>query len=263
MVVLPAPDGPTRATSWPGSAMKLTSNRTWWETVVSRTATDSSEARETSSARRVAEVDVVELDPGRPGGNGSGVGLVGDHRGQVEHLEDPVEGDQRGHHVDLHVGQRGERAVEAGEVGGQRHHRADLEGAVHHLDAAPAVDHGGGQRGGQGQGGDEEAGVHGLGDPDVPDPAGLGLEGLPLLAGPAEQLDQQGPRHVEPLVHGVVHLGVEAVRLAGDWLQPAAHPLGRKHEDRQDDEADQGDLPRQEEHHDEHQGHADQVGDHR
>ena len=50
MVVLPAPDGPTRATSWPGSAVKLTSKSTWEETVGSRTATDSSEARDTSSA---------------------------------------------------------------------------------------------------------------------------------------------------------------------------------------------------------------------
>ena len=50
MVVFPAPEGPTRATSWPGSAVKLTSKSTCWGTVVSRTATDSSEASETSSA---------------------------------------------------------------------------------------------------------------------------------------------------------------------------------------------------------------------
>ena len=50
MVVLPAPDGPTSATSWPGSAVKVTSNSTWLDTVGSRTATDSSEASETSSA---------------------------------------------------------------------------------------------------------------------------------------------------------------------------------------------------------------------
>src|SRR5664280_361478 len=50
MVVLPAPDGPTRATNWPGSAAKVTSNSTCWETVVSSTANDSSEANETYSA---------------------------------------------------------------------------------------------------------------------------------------------------------------------------------------------------------------------
>ena len=72
---------------------------------------------------RVAEVDVVELDAGRTGRDRSGVLLLGDHRGQVEDLEDPVEGDQGGHHVDLDVGQGGEGAVEPGQVGGQRHHR--------------------------------------------------------------------------------------------------------------------------------------------
>ncbi len=50
MVVLPAPEGPTRATSCPGSAVKVTSNSTCWDSVVSSTATDSSEASETSSA---------------------------------------------------------------------------------------------------------------------------------------------------------------------------------------------------------------------
>ena len=92
----------------------------------SSTATDSSDASDTSSARRVAEVDVVELDRRRRrGGSVDRVRLVGDHRRQVEHLEDPVERHQRGHHVDLHVGQRGERAVEPAEVGGQRDERAD------------------------------------------------------------------------------------------------------------------------------------------
>ncbi len=203
---------------------------------------------------------MVELDAGRPGRDRAGVGLVLDHGRQVEDLEDPVEGDQGRHDVDLDVGQGGERAVEAGEVGGQGHHRPHLQGAVDHLDATPAVDHRGGQRRGEGQGGDEEPGVHGLGDADVPDPAGLLLELVPLLRRASEQLDQQGARDVEPLGHGVVHLGVEAVGLAGDDRQPASHPLGREHEHREDDEADQGDLPRQDEHHDEDQGHADQVG---
>jgi hypothetical protein len=53
MVVLPAPEGPTRATRDPGSTVKLTSSRTWWGLagVTSGTATDSREARETSSGR--------------------------------------------------------------------------------------------------------------------------------------------------------------------------------------------------------------------
>ena len=50
MVVFPAPDGPTSATSCPGSALNDTSKSTGWETVRSSTATDSNEASDTSSA---------------------------------------------------------------------------------------------------------------------------------------------------------------------------------------------------------------------
>ena len=180
---------------------------------------------------RVAEVDVVELDPGRPGRYRTGVGLVLDHGRQVEDLEDPVERDQGGHDVDLNVGQRGEWTVEAGQVGGQGHHRPQLQRAVDHLDAAPSVDHGGGQGRRQREGGDEEPGVHGLGDADVPHPPGLLLELVPLLVGATEQLDQQGPGDVEPLGHGVVHLGVEPVGLPGDRstaVAPPAWPAGRR-----------------------------------
>ena len=51
MVVLPAPDGPTRATIWPGSAVKVISWSTSPVSTVSVRATDSSEASEMSSAR--------------------------------------------------------------------------------------------------------------------------------------------------------------------------------------------------------------------
>ena len=50
MVVFPAPDGPTRATMWPGSTVKETSWRTSLRWPASSTATDSSEASETSPA---------------------------------------------------------------------------------------------------------------------------------------------------------------------------------------------------------------------
>ncbi len=50
MVVLPAPDGPTRATSCPGSARNEMPCSTVADGVWSSTATDSSEASETCSA---------------------------------------------------------------------------------------------------------------------------------------------------------------------------------------------------------------------
>ena len=126
-MVLPAPEGPTRATSWPGSAVKVTSKRTCWEAVVSSTATDSSEASETSSAAGYRKSTWSNSMRAGPAGTGRASGFVLDHGREIEDLEDPVEGDQGGHHVDLHVGQRGEGAVEAGQVGGQGHHRPQLQ----------------------------------------------------------------------------------------------------------------------------------------
>jgi hypothetical protein len=61
----------------------------------------------------VAEGDVVELQRRRGvRRERPGVGRVRDRGGQVEHLEDALEADHGGHHVDVHVGQPGERAVE-------------------------------------------------------------------------------------------------------------------------------------------------------
>ena len=50
-MVLPAPEGPTSATIWPGSATKLMSVSTWPLSRDSLRATTSSEASEISSAR--------------------------------------------------------------------------------------------------------------------------------------------------------------------------------------------------------------------
>ena len=108
---------------------------------------------------RIPERDVVELDPQRGGGPGPvslaapgqrhRPGPLRDQRLEVEHLEHAVKAHQRGHHVHLHVGQRGDRAVEPAQQRRQRHQRAELEGTVDHQAAAKAVDHGGGHRGEQ------------------------------------------------------------------------------------------------------------------
>ena len=50
IVVLPAPEGPTRATSWPGSARNETPCRTVCGSEASSVATDSSDASDTSEA---------------------------------------------------------------------------------------------------------------------------------------------------------------------------------------------------------------------
>jgi hypothetical protein len=193
MVVLPAPDGPTRATSWPGSARKVTSKSTWSRAVLLEHGHRLERGERDLLGARVGEVDVVELDGGRAPRERHGAGRSVDHRGQVEHLEDPVEGDQRGHDVDVDVGELRQRPVEPGEVGGHGDQGAHLERAVQREQAAPAVDEGGGQRGGEGERDEEDPGVHRLDDRDVPHPAWPGGEELSSSAGPPEELDQEGP----------------------------------------------------------------------
>src|SRR6478609_9569840 len=68
--------------------------------------------------RRVAERHVLELDAERTVGQGDGAGALLDERLEVEHLEDALEGDERRHDVDAHVGQGRQRAVETGQQGG-------------------------------------------------------------------------------------------------------------------------------------------------
>ena len=69
---------------------------------------------------RVAERDVVELQRApRPAASADGVGLLLDQRRQVEHLEDPLEADQRGHHVDPDVGEALQRAEQPQQQGGR------------------------------------------------------------------------------------------------------------------------------------------------
>ncbi len=129
---------------------------------------------------RVAESDVVELDRGRAGRQVDRAWPVGDRRWQVEHLENPLEGNQGGHHVDVDVRQLGQRAVEARQIGGQRDDGTDLQGPLGGEPPAHAVDDRGRQGGDQGQRDEEDPAVHGLSDSDVADPGGLGREAVVL-----------------------------------------------------------------------------------
>ena len=158
---------------------------------------------------RVAERHVVELDAERTAGQGDGAGPLLDERLEVEHLEDALEGDERRHDVDAHVGQGRERAVEAGEQRGEGQQRADGERAVDGHDAAEAVDHRRRERRDEREGGHEDRAVERDLDADVADAAGaLGILGL-LTRGRAEELDEQGAGDVEALGHPRAHVGVE------------------------------------------------------
>ena len=211
----------------------------------------------------VAEVDVVELDGRRAGRDGRRARLLGDHRLEVQHLEHAVEADERGHDVDLDVRERGEWPVEPVQVGGERDDRADLQGTIGGEDAAPPVDEGGGERGGEQDRHHEHPRIHGLRDPDVPDASRLLLEAPDLADGLPEQLHEKRPRDVEALGHHRDHLRVEVVALAGDRLHAVAHPSGGQQDHRQQGQRDQGDLPGQQRHRDQGDDDAHDVADHR
>ena len=128
VVVLPAPDGPTSATSSPGSTVK--------RDVAQDPALGSS-----SAAHDHALLERRDRRHRRPAGAGTtrgrtstrparvdevdGAGALGDERREVEHLEDPLERHERGHHVDAGVRELRERLVDLADVDDERGDGAD------------------------------------------------------------------------------------------------------------------------------------------
>ena len=214
----------------------------------------------------VAEADTVELDGRavrrRRGAQVRRVRLLRDRRLQVEDLEHALEADQRGHDVDLDVRHRGERTVQAAEVGGERDDHADGELPADRHHAAEAVDErdGDGRQGGQAD--PEPRGVQGAGDADVADAVDLVGVVLGLALRVAEDLDQVRARHVEPLVHDLRGVGVQGVALPRDRGDLLAEPAGREDERRQQDQAEQGQLPGHAEHRREHEHDGQRVAHH-
>ena len=109
IVDFPAPDGPTRATTVPGDDGEA-------DPVQHLGAAGALEDRDRLErgdrhllGRRVAEPDVAELDGRRACRDGPGVGGLGDHRHDVEHLEHPLEADDGAREVDVEVGQLHQR----------------------------------------------------------------------------------------------------------------------------------------------------------
>src|SRR5258708_17125141 len=80
-------------------------------------------------------------------------------------------------------------------------------------------------------------------------------------AGPAEELDEHGPRDVEALGHCRVHRGVELHSLPADASQLAAHLPVQGDEARYDDERGEGDLPGQHEHDTEGRHQPEEISD--
>ena len=127
--------------------------------------------------------------------------------------------------------------------------------------AAPPVDECGTDRPDQGERDEEDPRVHRRLDPDVTDPAGAVAEIAGFGPMPAEQLDEQGTRDVEPLRHGVVHRRVEVHALPRDGAESRADAPGREDENREDHNRQQRQLPLQQEHGDERAAERDDVAD--
>lgn len=210
----------------------------------------------------VAEPHAVELHGHGALGNRACLRLLGDERLQVEHLEDPLEADQRAHDLHARPGQRGERCVQPRQEQGERDDRARFQGALQGVVAAEAVDQGERESRDEGEGGDERGLRHRRTDADVTHPPGAGGEFGGLVGGPPEQLDQGGAGRREPLGHPGAHRGVVLGGLPLEAGHPGAHAARGQYEHRQQDEREQGDLPGEAEHHSEREQQRDEVADH-
>ena len=101
---------------------------------------------------RVGEAHVLEGDRAPSPGDVDRVGVLLNHGDDVEDLEEALERDEGGHHIEVDVGELGQRPVQAGQVGGEGDQGAEGERAVDGGHAAEAVDERGGQGPGQREG---------------------------------------------------------------------------------------------------------------
>ena len=161
------------------------------------------------------------------------------------------------------VRKRRERDVDPHGVKTERDKRAGRDAAIDDLMATPPVDEGGADGTDQRERSDEDSGVHRRLHTDVADPTGAVAEVDSLAAMPAEQLDQEGAGDVETLGHRVVHRRIEVHPLTGDVAQTGTHAAGGDHEDRQNRNGQQGELPLEQQHRDERAAERDGVADHR
>ncbi len=145
-----------------------------------------------------------------------GVGNLGDVMGEIEDLEHPLEGDQRGGELHPGVGERRQGAVELGEEGGEHHDGAQGDHLPdHHEPSYP--EHGGGAQGAhQAQGGEEPPSDQRPPHPQIAHLGGFAGELALLVAGAVEQLDQEGSANVEGLLQDRRHAGVVLHLLFGD-----------------------------------------------
>ena len=260
MVDLPAPECPTRATSWPGSTVRSMSVRTRRSESWTSAPGNVERGDRDLVGRRVAERDVVELDAARRIHEVHRADVVGDGDRSVEHLEHPVEADQRAHQIDAGVGEPGDRLVDAPGVRRHRDEGSDLDRSAHNHLPTDAVDQRCPDRGDHAEGDEEHPSVHRRLDPLVADLRRPVREGVELVLAPTEQLHEGRAGDVEALRHLRVEAGVEVHLRPGDDGQLAPHPAGGSDEQRQQDEGEDGEPPLEPQHHGQGRGEHDDVG---
>ena len=212
--------------------------------------------------RRVGEADAGQLDGHRAVGQRPRIGRLGDQRLDVEHLEDPLEADQRRHDVEAGRAQRGQRPVQLVQQQRHRDDRAGVEPALHGEVPAEAVDERLGQPRHERQRAEEHLHRHRRAHADLAHPLGPAAELGRLDVRPPEQLDERGAGRREALRHLRRHRRV----VLGRPPAPAARPGSRSGGPGARTAAAAArritrDLPRQAEHHDERQHERDDVRD--
>ena len=195
------------------------------------------------------------------------MGRVDDRRGEVEHLEHALEADERGHDVDLHVGERGQRPVQPVEVRREGDEGADAERTEIAITPPRPYTRAVASEARRPRAVMNTREYIAEVTPMSRTRPARTAEVRRLASGIAEQLHEQGARHVEALGHHLAHLAVEAVALTRDLGESATDPPGGEHEQRQQHEGEQRDLPGQHEHrgerHDDRDDVADDVGERR
>ena len=264
-------DGPTSATSWPGS----TTADTWCSTSTPGDAVERRNAavepgRRRPRARRptptrrpgsgtltssnstlTGRIDQVDA---RPGASSSGFGASSTSKTRSNETSAVID-------VDARVREARERSVDAPDVGGEGDEGADRDRPGDDELGAEAVDHGSADAATRPRATKNTRPYIALLMPMSRTRLARFENDCRLGVGVAVELDQHGAADVEALSHRRVHRRVEVHLLTSDRLEPTTDPLGRKDEDRQHEQRDDGELPLEGQHRDKGQREGDDVRD--
>ena len=181
--------------------------------------------------------------------------------GQINDLEDALETDHGRGELDGRARETLQRAVELTEIRAERDDGADGERAFDDVPAAEAVDERRAHRADEAKHDEERRADDRAADADVAHADGALAEAVRFLVGAPKQLDEQRAADVEGLVHVRVHLGIVIHGFAGDVAQNVAKPLREEDKQRQDQHADEGQLPFERKHDGQDRNRFDDVGD--